>query len=600
MIKAIRFFLFLSVFLFLIFTRINEAADVIEARLDEVVKVFETYFPKAEGRVTSAGSSNIRINIGRNKGLLPGMILSVSREGKEIFHPVTKELLGRHEDEIGYIELKAVEQESSIGILAGGKKDNIKEGDKVRLTAGKIKAAVIPATPETNIFIIDQFADALEETGRFTIVSGGDVDKILKEHPKENNKEISARIGKAFNVTNFFVVKTSPSKDKTLFTAELVTLPNNSQIANLTAILRVPPKGPLPMEDDPQFKAFVLKKKEFWKKEDIPFGVRWVSVGDLDGDGKNEIVVSNGNKIRVYRYADGKFALIWEEKDSKRAYNQLYIDAADINKDGKAEIFVTNLIKDRLYSYVIEWRDGEFKKIQKDMKYFLRVQAMTSSDSILLCQEIGNKTPFYGNVKRCEWDGEKFKEGERFPLPKGVNIYGFTIADLDANGDEEIIAIDDTEHIRIYSMDGKQVWRSPDRYGGYGTSFDFDFVDDIAGAREKKATINGRLIVKDIDGDGRLELILSKNVPTTYAFESFRGYLYGEMYVLQWNGVALNEMWKIKKVSGFIDDFTVADLTNEGFERLLIATSPILSSSKIEDLFKTKSDFIIYNLPERG
>jgi hypothetical protein len=72
------------------------------------------------------------------------------------------------------------------------------------------------------------------------------------------------------------------------------------------------------------------------------------------------------------------------------------------------------------------------------------------------------------------------------------------------------------------------------------------------------------------------------------------------MYVFHWNGVALNEMWKIKRVSGFIDDFTIADLTNEGFERLILATSPILSTSKIEELFKTKSDFIIYNLPERG
>ncbi len=600
MIKKIRFFLFLSVFLFLIFTRINEAADVIEARLDEVAKVFETYFPKTEGKVASVDGSGIRINIGRSKGLLPGMILSVSREGDEIFHPVTKELLGRHEDEIGYIELKGVEQESSTGILTGGKKDNVKQGDKVRLTSGKIKAAVVPATSETNIFIIDQFADALEETGRFTIVSGSDVDKILKEHPKEGKEEIAKRIGDAFKVSNILFVNTAPSKDKTLFTAELVSLPNNSSIASLTALLRVPPKGPLPLEDDPQFKAFVVKKKEFWKKEEIPFGVKWVSVGDLDGDGKNEIVVSNGNKIRIYRYTDGKFILIWEEKDAKRAYNQLYIDVADINKDGKAEIFVTNLIKDRLYSYVIEWRDGEFKKIQKDMKYFFRVQTMTSGDSILLCQEIGDKTPFYGNVKRCEWDGAKYKEGERFPLPKGVNIYGFTIADLDGNGEEEIIAIDDTEHIRIYSMDGKQVWKSPDKYGGYDTSFDFNFADDISGAREKKATIKGRLFVKDIDGDGRPELILSKNVPSTYAFEAFRGYLYSEVYVLQWNDVALNEVWKIKKVSGFIDDFTIADFTNEGFDRLLIATSPILSTSKIEELFRTKSDFIIYNLPERG
>src|SRR3989337_4195523 len=116
MIKAIRFFLFLFVFLFLIFTRINEAADVIEARLDEIVKVFETYFPKAEGRVVSAGKSSIKIHIGRGKGMLPGMILSVTREGEELFHPVTKKPFGRHEDEIGYIELKEVDQESSTGI----------------------------------------------------------------------------------------------------------------------------------------------------------------------------------------------------------------------------------------------------------------------------------------------------------------------------------------------------------------------------------------------------------------------------------------------------------------------------------------------------
>src|SRR4030065_2987373 len=122
MIKAIRFFLFLFVFLFLIFTRINEAADVIEERLDEIVKVFETYFPKAEGRVVSAGKSSIKINIGRDKGLLPGMILSVTREGEEIFHPVTKEPLGRHEDEIGHLELKTVDQKPTASIFASRKR----------------------------------------------------------------------------------------------------------------------------------------------------------------------------------------------------------------------------------------------------------------------------------------------------------------------------------------------------------------------------------------------------------------------------------------------------------------------------------------------
>ncbi|MBI5181924.1 MAG: hypothetical protein HZA06_03305, partial [Nitrospirae bacterium] len=155
------------------------------------------------------------------------------------------------------------------------------------------------------------------------------------------------------------------------------------------------------------------------------------------------------------------------------------------------------------------------------------------------------------------------------------------------------------DYIRIYAMDGRQIWRSPDRYGGYDTSFDFDYVDDISGAREKRVKIKGRLFVKDIDGDGRQELILSKNVPTTYAIELFRGYLYGQMYIFHWDGINLNEVWKIKKVAGFIEDYSISDFTNEGFDRLLLVASPLLSVSKIEELFKTKSDFIIYYLPER-
>ena len=56
----------------------------------------------------------------------------------------------------------------------------------------------------------------------------------------------------------------------------------------------------------------------------------------------------------------------------------------------------TNLIKDKLYSYVMEWKDGEFKKIQKDMHYFLRTITMPDGENLLLSQQIGRTRPFEG------------------------------------------------------------------------------------------------------------------------------------------------------------------------------------------------------------
>ncbi|MBF0551790.1 MAG: VCBS repeat-containing protein, partial [Deltaproteobacteria bacterium] len=43
----------------------------------------------------------------------------------------------------------------------------------------------------------------------------------------------------------------------------------------------------------------------FWASRALPIGGRGIAVGDIDGDGKNEVVIIEANSVNVYRYEAG-------------------------------------------------------------------------------------------------------------------------------------------------------------------------------------------------------------------------------------------------------------------------------------------------------
>ena len=69
--------------------------------VDELAYAIAAYFPKVQGGVTTVQGDRLTLALGEKHGLLPGMELTLWRDGREILHPVTKAVIGRAEDEVG-------------------------------------------------------------------------------------------------------------------------------------------------------------------------------------------------------------------------------------------------------------------------------------------------------------------------------------------------------------------------------------------------------------------------------------------------------------------------------------------------------------------
>ena len=88
-------------------------------------------FPKIEGEVLEVRDTSLTLGAGSREGARPGLEVEIYREGREIRHPKTGEVLGRAEDSLGVTRLTQVgDAFSTAPAPAGG---TPKAGDRFRV-----------------------------------------------------------------------------------------------------------------------------------------------------------------------------------------------------------------------------------------------------------------------------------------------------------------------------------------------------------------------------------------------------------------------------------------------------------------------------------
>jgi hypothetical protein len=182
-------------------------------------------------------------------------------------------------------------------------------------------------------------------------------------------------------------------------------------------------------------------------------------------------------------------------------------------------------------------------------------------------------------------------------FPKETKLFGLTMADIRGTGKSEIILIDELNRLNLLSEDGKTVWRGRDRFGGTNNYYDTK-RKIVPGFRQEefqpwRVYIPGRILTKDLDGDGLPEVIVSKNdFGSGLAFERVRIIEKAEIHDLAWEDDYLATNWKTKEIRGYIADYQVKDVDNDGEDELVVAA--IAPEEGAATLFSKNSKSNIY------
>ena len=284
------------------------------------------------------------------------------------------------------------------------------------------------------------------------------------------------------------------------------------------------------------------------KTVDIEVTMESMDLGDLDGDGQLDAVLAGEDKVGIFRL-DGMRLSGIAEIMAPASSRILTLGLADLNCNGKSEIYVTAVNSEGPVAFGVEWDGSQFVYFFKNEKWYINVMHMEGLGLVLAGQEPGEEKRFAPGIYRLKVISQVIQQREKFSVPESVNIFDFSMADLDGDGSEEIIFIDQDRILKVMNTAGDVLWQSDEPYGG---SIEISLDE----GSDEKWFLPTRLLVTDINYDQLPDIIIKQNTPED-SEEMARpdDFSLGTLYGMSWDGSALIRTWQSQEIKGYISGY---------------------------------------------
>ena len=292
-------------------------------------------------------------------------------------------------------------------------------------------------------------------------------------------------------------------------------------------------------------------------------------MGDVDGAGGTELVVLGREKLMLYQRQGASFV----RKETLKAGlgdDFLKVSVGDADNDGRAEIYLVSSYGARARTTVYEWT-GEFKKRDRMSGHLQVVKYAGESKPILLYQESKAGEFFSGKIYVMTPDKEgKFTQKEPLPAPKGVQFYTLARYDLNKDGAAEWFGLQkpglrEQAGLIVWDSGGNIVWSGNKKLGGTNNAIR---TGERTGQGDPppRVSFNSRLVVTDIDGDGRHEVLAAENISLIEQTQDFRVYTKAKLTAFTIEGASLVPAWTTRELS-----YCITDIQAEGGTLFLAA-----------------------------